>query len=363
MEKVSTSTSKTSVKNFDHNRQEWENPIQLDGMEFLEFAAPDPDEMERLFFRLGFKMIAKHKSKNVYLYRQGKVQFVLNKEPGSFAEKFYKEHGPSICATGFKVKDAKHAFTETVKRGARPFKDEQSHSFQTIYGIGDSAIYFVDKYENLNSYSEDFVFFDKDMKTEGFGFKYVDHMTNNVPNGEMMKWCDFYEGIFNFKEVRFFDIKGQKTGLSSKVMRSPCQKIVIPINEPTEGKSQIQEYLDEYQGSGIQHVALATDDIIETVRQMKRQGLEFLDTPDSYYDMLKERVPNVTEDIEVLKELKILVDGDDEGYLLQIFTKNLIGPIFLEVIQRKNHFGFGEGNFQALFDAIERDQKARGYLD
>lgn len=363
MDTVSTSTSKNNAQNFDHSRQEWENPIGLDGMEFLEFAAPDPDEMERLFYRLGFKMIAKHKNKNVFLYRQGKVQFVLNKEPNSFAEKFYKEHGPSICATGFRVKDAQHAFSETVKRGAKPCTDEQSHSFSTIYGIGDSAVYFVDKYEELASYSEDFMFFENEPKTIGFGFKYVDHMTNNVPKGEMSKWCNFYESIFNFKEVRFFDIKGQKTGLNSKVMRSPCQKIVIPINEPTEGKSQIQEYLDEYHGSGIQHVALATDDIIETVRQMRKQGIEFLDTPDSYYDMINERVPNVTEDIEVLRDLKILVDGDDEGYLLQIFTKNLIGPIFLEVIQRKNHFGFGEGNFQALFDAIERDQKARGYLE
>jgi 4-hydroxyphenylpyruvate dioxygenase len=187
-------------------------------------------------------------------------------------------------------------------------------------------------------------------------------MTNNVPVQEMQKWCDFYENLFNFKETRFFNIKGEQTGLISKVMSSPCQKLAIPINEPTDPKSQIQEYIDEYKGSGIQHIALGTDDIVATVAEMRKQGIEFLDVPDTYYDALKERLPLVTEDIERLKELKILVDGDDKGYLLQIFTKNLFGPIFIEIIQRKKHNGFGEGNFQALFDAIERDQRERGVL-
>lgn len=340
-----------------------ENPIGLDGMEFIEYASPDPNELERLFFRLGFRMIAKHKSKSVLLFRQGRVNFILNKEPQSFANQFYESHGPSICATGFKVQDAKKAYEAAVARGAKPCIDDRGHSFPTIYGIGNSVIYFVDKFTEGDMYKQDFDFIESQPVTDGFGYEVIDHMTNNVPNGEMQKWCDFYRNIFNFREVRFFDIKGLQTGLVSKVMKSPCNKIIIPINEPTEKKSQIQEYLDEYHGSGIQHVALLTSDIIRTVTNMKKQGIEFLDVPDTYYDEVHERVPNVSENLKDLKTNRILVDGDEHGYLLQIFTKNLIGPIFFEIIQRKNHDGFGEGNFQALFDAIERDQKARGYLD
>jgi 4-hydroxyphenylpyruvate dioxygenase len=199
-------------------------------------------------------------------------------------------------------------------------------------------------------------------KIPGQGLEVIDHLTNNVPKGEMQQWCDFYEKIFNFREVRYFDIKGKATGLYSKVMRSPCNKIIIPINEPTGQKSQIQEYLDEYKGSGIQHIALLTNDIIKTVRGLRASGIEFLDTPDTYYEMIPKRLNGVTEDIGELHNLKILVDGDDEGYLLQIFSKTVIGPIFYEIIQRKNHSGFGEGNFQALFDSIEEDQRRRGYL-
>ena len=187
-------------------------------------------------------------------------------------------------------------------------------------------------------------------------------MTNNVPKGELDKWAKFYEDVFNFREIRFFDIKGSATGLLSRAMRSPCGKITIPINEPTEDKSQIQEYLDEYKGSGIQHIALLTEDICSSVQNVKKQGVETLDVPDTYYEMLGDRVPNITEDFNTLKSLRLLADGDDEGYLLQIFSQNVIGPIFYEFIQRKNHWGFGEGNFQALFEAIERDQKRRGVL-
>lgn len=266
---------------------------------------------------------------------------------------------------GLRAKSAARAFDLAVQRGARPIDtkaDPASHSFPAIYGIGDSAVYFVDRYRTPVHFDDDFRYLVADRQPRGKGMTVVDHLTNNVPKGEMQKWCDFYRQIFNFQEVRKFDIRGQQTGLVSKVMRSPCQKITIPINEPTEGKSQIQEYLDEYRGSGIQHLALHTGDIVKTVRELREAGIEFLETPDTYYDVVKDRVPGVKEDIGTLKDLKILVDGDETGYLLQIFTKNLIGPIFFEIIQRRGHTGFGEGNFQALFDAIERDQKARGYL-
>lgn len=343
-----------------------DNPLGLDGIEFIEYATPDPAALEQLFFKFGFQKIGQHKRKQVTLYRQNQVNFIINNEPGTFAAKFAKQHGPSICATGFRVKSAPRAFDLATQRGARPIDtkhDAASHSFPAIYGIGDSAVYFVDRYRAPVHFDDDFRYLQPERYPKGKGLTVIDHLTNNVPKGEMQKWCDFYQKIFNFHEVRKFDIKGQATGLTSKVMRSPCQKITIPINEPTEGKSQIQEYLDEYHGSGIQHLAMMTADIIGTVRALRDAGIEFLDSPpETYYEALPGRVPNVKEDMAKVRENSVLVDGDPEGYLLQIFTKNMIGPIFFEIIQRRNHSGFGEGNFQALFDAIERDQKKRGYL-
>ncbi len=343
-----------------------ENPLALDGIEFVEYAAPNSAELEQLFVKLGFQKIGVHKRKQVLLYRQNLVNFVINNEPGTFAAKFAKQHGPSICATGFRVKNAQRAFDLAVQRGARPIEtknDAASHSFPAIYGIGDSAVYFVDRYRAPVHFDDDFRYLVPDRTPRGRGLTVIDHLTNNVPKGEMQKWCDFYKQIFNFQEVRKFDIKGEHTGLTSKVMRSPCQKITIPINEPTEGKSQIQEYLDEYRGSGIQHLAMLTGDIIQSVQQLSDQGIGFLDSPPgTYYEAISGRVPNVKEDLKTVQDLSVLVDGDETGYLLQIFTKNLIGPIFFEIIQRRGHTGFGEGNFQALFDAIERDQKKRGYL-
>ncbi len=344
--------------------QVWENPIGLDGMEFIEYATSQPEEMEALFTRMGFKKTGVHKNKKVSLWTQGRIHFVLNNEPDSFAEVFRQAHGPCACATGFRVKDAKKAFDEAVRRGARPFTQSKHHSFPAIYGIGDSAVYFVDQYNHedvFSVYHNDFDLTDA-AKNPGVGLEVVDHLTNNVPAGEMQKWCDFYEKIFNFRETRYFDIHGKSTGLASKVMRSPCGKIVIPINEPAEGRNQIQEYLDEYHGSGIQHIALLTSDIVDTIRKLRKNGVEFMDTPETYYDLLPKRVPNITEDLDVLRKERILVDGSEEGYLLQIFSKNVIGPIFYEIIQRKNEEGFGEGNFQALFDSIEEDQRRRGYL-
>ena len=337
-----------------------DNPVGLNGMEFIEYSAKDAEFMEKLFGLFQFKKIGTHRTKNIDLYRQNDVHFILNLEKNSFADSFQNAHGLSICATGFRVLDAEHAFETAVARGARPYEGE-GHSFKAIYGIGDSLIYFIDKKGEDKIYKHDFELID-DPTNEGCGLTGVDHMTNNVPAGDMKKWCDFYESIFNFKEVRFFDIKGLETGLVSKVMMSPCRKIIVPINEPTDKKSQIQEYLDEYQGSGIQHLAMKTTDICKTVAALRENGVDFLDVPDTYYENLFDRVPGVTEDINDLRKLKVLVDGDSSAYLLQIFTKNLIGPIFFEIIQRKGHKGFGEGNFQALFEAIEEDQRRRGYL-
>lgn len=341
------------------------NSLNLDGLEFIEFAAPDPTALEALFTNLGMVKVGQHKRKNVTLYRQGRINFVVNKEPHTFAAQFAQDHGPSICATGFRVKDAAQAKALTLSRGARAIAtegDQASHSFPAIYGIGDSAVYFIDRYSDGRHFDDDFDYLTKDTSPVGWGLDLIDHLTNNVPKGEMQKWCEFYSEIFDFEEVRYFDIRGEQTGLYSKVMRSPCGKITIPINEPTESKSQIQEYLDEYQGSGIQHVALATANIMNSVATLRSKGIQFLDVPDTYYEDVPKRVPNVQENMKDLQALNILCDGDDEGYLLQIFTQNLIGPIFFEIIQRHNHSGFGEGNFKALFDAIERDQKRRGYL-
>lgn len=341
------------------------NPMGLDGIEFIEFCAPQPQVLDDLFSRLGFTRVGQHKRKNVSLHRQGRINFVINKEPKTFAAQFASEHGPSICATAFRVKDAKAAQALAVNRGAKPIDystDQTSHSFPAICGVGDSAVYFIDRYRDGSHYDDDFDFLTQDLNPEGFGNQIIDHLTNNVPQGEMLQWCEFYHKIFDFTEVRHFDIRGKQTGLVSKVMRSPCGKITIPINEPTDPKSQIQEYLNEYRGSGIQHVALLTEDIINTVRKLRSRDIHFLETPNTYYDMLPERVRNIKEDLGVLRELRLLCDGDDDGYLLQIFTQNLVGPIFVEIIQRRNHSGFGEGNFQALFDAIERDQARRGVL-
>jgi 4-hydroxyphenylpyruvate dioxygenase len=351
-----------------------ENPIGLDGMDFVEFASPRPEELERVFKVFGFERIGRHKNQNIDLYRQGDANFLVNHQPDSFGDTFSKAHGPCLSSMGWRVKNAAQAFEKAVARGARPFEgnhDALLGKYPAVYGIGDSLIYFIDTYGPSTIYDKDFRYTTDKVTVKGFGFQRIDHLTNNVPLGEMQKWCDFYEKIFGFKERRYFDIKGKKTGLVSKVMASPCRKIMIPINEPTEGtaeptegtaKSQIQEYLDEYNGSGVQHLALSTPDICTTVKGMRESGVEFLDTPDMYYKMLPERLPNVTENIQRLQELKILADGDEKGYLLQIFTKNIVGPIFIEVIQRKNHEGFGEGNFQALFDAIERDQELRGVI-
>lgn len=344
-----------------------QNPIGLHGVDFIEYAGTDALYFENLFKKLGFVESGKIKNRDIKLFRQGDINFILNTESDTFAASFAKAHGPSVCATGFRVANASHAFDAAVKRGARPFDGNQSSRGATpylaIYGIGDSLIYFIDKANHEDLYQNKFEIKNYNDFPKGHGLCIIDHFTNNVPKGEMQKWCDFYTNVLNFYEARYFDIKGKSTGLISKVMRSPCSLFSVPINEPSDGKSQIQEYLDEYKGSGIQHIAMITEHIIPTLEKLKSNQVEFLSSPpDIYYKKLKDRLAMVSEDINNLQKNAILVDGDAHGYLLQIFSKNVIGPVFYEIIQRKGHSGFGEGNFQALFDAIEADQRERGYI-
>jgi 4-hydroxyphenylpyruvate dioxygenase len=342
------------------------NPLGLDGLEFIEFSSPDDKILETMMTGLGMTLVAKHKTRKLRLYRQGDINFIINSEPGSFAHTFNKDHGPCASASGFRVHDAKEAFEQAVERGAKPFTDEKAKAgwdLPAIYGIGDSLVYFVDKYGPKGEIYDNWEWLTTDKRPKGKGLTVVDHMTNNVPKGEMDKWCGFYEKIFGFKQKRYFDIRGKSTGLLSKVMKSPDNKFSIPINEPADSKSQIQEYLDEYKGSGIQHIALLTNNIVGSVGTLMEAKIDFLKPPpDSYYKAIPTRLPKMKDDLNPLQKLGILADGDEEGYLLQIFTKNQVGPIFVEIIQRKGHDGFGDGNFQALFDAMEEDQRARGVL-
>ncbi len=361
----------------------WDNPMGTDGFEFVEYAAPDPVALGRLFESMGFVALARHRIKNVTLYRQGEVNFLINAEPDSFAQRFARLHGPSVCAMAFRVDDAKRAYERALELGAWGFDNHTGPmelNVPAIKGIGDSLIYFVDRWHgkngarpgqigNISIYDVDFVpLGDAEMPAPRPGdLTYIDHLTHNVHRGRMKEWADFYERLFNFREVRYFDIEGKLTGLKSKAMTSPCGKIRIPINESSDDKSQIAEYLDLYHGEGIQHIALGTDDIYDTVESMKRRGVAFQDTIETYYDLIARRLPNHGEDMEALKRLRILIDGaTHQGapneLLLQIFTQTVIGPIFFEIIQRKGDQGFGEGNFRALFESIELDQVRRGVL-
>lgn len=349
-----------------------DNPMGTDGFEFIEFASPSPEGMHALFKKLGFVAIAKHRSKEVILYRQGKINFILNNEPNSYALAFAQQHGPCACAMAFRVKNANAALERALALGAKPFLDGKTGKGElmipAIYGIGGSLLYFIDQYQDKTIYDTDFVpLKGVHQYPEGYGLLEIDHLTHNVYRGEMDKWTkDFYEKIFNFYEIRYFDIEGQKTGLTSRALSSPCGKIKIPINQSKDDVSQIEEYLKEYKGEGIQHIALSTNDIYHTVEDLRGAGINFLSVPDTYYEMINERISNHHETIERMRKDQILIDGEVEGdkveLLLQIFTENVIGPIFFELIQRKGNEGFGEGNFTALFEAIERDQIRRGVL-
>ena len=346
----------------------WENPIGTDGFEFVEYTAPDVGELQTLFERMGFRAVARHRSKKVTLYRQGDVNFVVNAEPDSHGSRFAKAHGPSACAMAFRVKDAATAFGKLLAAGAKPFKNQigpMELNIPAIEGIGGSVIYLVDRYGANSIYDVDFVPTDpaKGFAHEGAGLKEIDHVTHNVYRGNMDEWAGFYQRLFNFREIRYFDIEGKLTGLKSRAMTSPDGKIRIPINESSDDKSQIEEYLHLYRGEGIQHIALGAGDIYRTVEDLRGHGVAFQDTPETYYERIDNRLKGHGEDVERMQKNRILIDGGaDQGLLLQIFTQNAIGPIFFEIIQRKGNEGFGEGNFRALFESIEADQVKRGVL-
>jgi 4-hydroxyphenylpyruvate dioxygenase len=338
------------------------NPLGLAGIEFVEFAAPDPSMLHRLFLEFGFSLVGKHKDKQIDYYRQNDIHFFINRETNSFGDKFQRLHGPSICSMGWRMHNAKTAQQTAIARGAKA--GEGDFNLPAIFGIGESLIYFVEDFENPERYKKlGFVDHEKPVHVEEKGFIAIDHLTNNVGKGEMAKWCDFYKGIFGFTEVRYFDIRGAKTGLTSFALKAPDGSFCIPINEATDKKSQINEYLEEYNGPGVQHLAFITHDMLRSLKKIQGTSIETLDMDDEYYAEVFKRVPGVTEDHKELQKNQVLIDGDERGYLLQIFTRNLIGPIFIEIIQRKNHFAFGEGNFGALFRSIERDQQRRGYLE
>ncbi len=348
----------------------WENPIGTQGFEFIEYTAEDTAALGRLFEQLGFRAVGRHRSKDVTHYRQNDINFIVNAEPESFAQSFARVHGPSVCAVGFRVADAVKAFDQLVELGAKPYHGRvgpMELNIPAIHGIGDSLIYLVDRHRGVSIYDVDFEPIEHKGPAPGdAGLTYIDHLTHNVYQGRMDLWSGFYEKLFNFKEIRFFDIEGKLTGLRSRAMTSPCGKIRIPVNESADDKSQIAEYLEAYQGEGIQHIALGTEDIYATVEHLKGLGLVFMDPPpDTYYEAVDKRLPGHGEDLARLRENGILVDGapgEDGGLLLQIFTATVIGPIFFEIIQRKGDEGFGEGNFRALFESIEEDQIKRGVL-
>ncbi|MEO6432373.1 MAG: 4-hydroxyphenylpyruvate dioxygenase [Sphingomicrobium sp.] len=349
-----------------------ENPMGTDGFEFVEYTAPDIEPLRDLFAKMGFPEVARHKSKNVTLHRQGDCNFIINAEPGSYAEDYARDHGPSACAMAFRFKDAQVAHARALSLGATDIhvaKGDGELDIPAIEGIGGSRLFFVDTYADKGTiYDADFQFHDdwKERETSAYSnLTYVDHLTHNVNRGNMATWAGFYEKLFNFREIRYFDIEGKVTGLFSKAMTSPCGKIRIPLNESQDDKSQIEEFLREYKGEGIQHIALGSSDIYASVDTLRARGIPFQDTPDTYYEMLPQRIEGHDEDLAELEKRNILMDGaptEGQGLLLQIFTQNVIGPIFFEIIQRKGNEGFGEGNFKALFESIELDQMRRGVI-
>ena len=345
------------------------NYIGLTGFDFIEFGSKsslDPAELVKLFKKLGFSKTRRNEELNIDYYEQGDIHFLLNRSENSFAAKFAESHGPSACATGWRVENAQKAFEVAVERGAKPAEGELSvngKKVPAVYGVGDSLIYFVEDAKAADRWEAwGFKKLDTPDMVESKGFALIDHLTNNVYAGELEPLSNFYKDVFGFTEVRHFDIEGEQTGLLSYALRSPCGSFCIPINEGKEEKSQINEYLREYKGQGIQHIAFLTPNIIKTMDKMQSEEFTTLDIDDEYYDSVFDKVPNVTEDHQKIRDYNLLVDGDDKGYLIQIFSENVVGPIFFEFIQRKNNQGFGEGNFGALFRAIERDQERRGVL-
>jgi 4-hydroxyphenylpyruvate dioxygenase len=353
----------------------FENPMGLMGFEFVEFASPIPNTLEPLFEKMGFTLVAKHRSKDVVLFRQGDINFIVNREPKSEAAYFAAEHGPSACGLAFRVKDAHKAYARALELGAHPLEfptGPMELRLPAIKGIGGAPLYLIDRYgDGTSIYDIDFEFLPGvDRHPKGHGLKIVDHLTHNVYRGRMAHWAAFYEKLFNFREIRYFDIKGEYTGLTSKAMTAPDGQIRIPLNEESsKGAGQIEEFLMKFSGEGIQHVALLTDNLIETVDSLQMAGIPLMSAPnDVYYEMLDERLPGHGQPVAELQARGILVDGTTDGkdgekrLLLQIFSQTLLGPVFFEFIQRAGDDGFGEGNFKALFQSLERDQIRRGAL-
>jgi len=338
-----------------------ENPIGLNGFEFVEFTSPDPEALAGLFEKLGFTHVGTHREKAIRHYAQGDVNFLINMEPTGHAQGFRKEHGPSASAMAFRVGDVAKAHALAIERGATAASGDLG--LPAIEGIGGSLLYLVDQPGADSLYGNGFEQIAE--RNAGAGLHTLDHLTHNVHRGRMDHWAGFYEKVFNFREIRYFDIEGQQTALLSRAMTAPDDKIRIPLNESQDDVSQIAEYLREYNGEGIQHLALATDDIFKTVDQLRANGVKFQDSPETYYDLIDKRLPGHGHSVEEMRKRRILIDGSPEtgeGLLLQIFTENMIGPIFFEIIQRKGNEGFGEGNFKALFESIELDQIRRGVL-
>ena len=349
------------------------NPAGLNGFDFLEFTTPDPQKLINQFQSMGFTAYAKHKKHDITIYRQQEILFIINNTLNTRAQAFAKQHGASACAMGFRVNDATLALQHALKQGAKLYqpdasKEAPAYEIPAIYGVGDSLIYFVDYQNNQPNYANEFNYLDgysDETSNENVGLTYIDHVTHNLHRGNMITWANFYTQLFNFREIRHFDIEGTMTGLKSKAMTSPCGKIRIPLNESSDNQSQIEEFLQDFNGEGIQHIALGTNNIYDSVKSLQNRGLAFLDTPDTYYDLIEKRLPKHGEPLELMKQHRILIDGDTKTthkILLQIFTKNMLGPVFFEIIQRKGDEGFGEGNFRALFVSIELDQIQRGFL-
>lgn len=347
-----------------------ENPAGTDGFEFVEFAHPEPQELRDLFARMGYTHVANHKRKKIELWQQGDITYVINAEPNSHAAKFIEQHGPCAPSMGWRVVDAEHAFKHAVSKGATPYtSDDKTMDVPAIVGIGGSLIYFFDKYYEQSPYNDEFDWLTS-AHPSGVGFYYLDHLTHNVFKGNMDTWFAFYRDLFNFKEIRFFDIEGKFTGLFSRALTSPCGRIRIPINEDRGETGQIVNYLKKYNGEGIQHIAVGAQDIYQSIDAISERDVKFMPgPPDAYYTLSKDRVHGHDEPIDRMKKHGILIDGEgvvDGGetrILLQIFSKTVIGPIFFEFIQRKGDDGFGEGNFKALFESIEAEEIAKGDYD
>ncbi|HTV34716.1 MAG TPA: 4-hydroxyphenylpyruvate dioxygenase [Methylocella sp.] len=350
-----------------------ENPAGTDGFEYVEFAALDAAQLEAVFEQMGFTLVARHKSRPIELYRQGHINYILNTDRQSHAGRFAERHGPSAPAMAWRVLDSQRAFTHAVERGATPYQGEEGDKtldVPAIVGIGGSLIYFIDSPVTKSSpYELEFEWLgERDPLPEGCGLTSIDHLTHNVFRGGMDRWYQFYQNLFNFRQIRYFDIAGKWTGLYSRALTSPCGKIRIPLNESADDQSQIEEYLRVYNGEGIQHIACSCKDIYASVRRLTANGLAFMPPPpETYYQKIAERLPGHGEPVEALRQSGLLIDGEitESGtpkLLLQIFSKTVIGPIFFEFIERKGDEGFGEGNFKALFESIEADQIARGVL-